>query len=60
MNHLIYAVPLVVAFSLCYAGTRHEDLGSIFRHAARFAGWTVFFMILVILLVEWIVRFVKA
>ena len=43
-NRLIYAPPLLVAVSLVYAATRHEDLGAIVRHAASFGAWTVVFM----------------
>lgn len=60
MPHLFYSIPLVIAFSLCYAGTRHEDLRSVFRHAASFAGWTFFFMILVLVISEWLLQIVKA
>ena len=39
-----YALPLVVAVSLVYAATRHEDMRPIFSHAARTAIWIVAFM----------------
>ena len=39
-----YALPLVVAVSLVYAATRHEDMRPIFFHAARFATMIVAFM----------------
>ena len=44
LNRLVYAPPLLVAVSLVYAATRHEDMRSILRHAASFGGWTVVFM----------------
>jgi len=44
VNRLVYAPLLLVAVSLVYAGTRHEDLRSILRHAASFGVWTVVFM----------------
>lgn len=51
--HLWYALPLVVAASLVYAGTRHEYLGPIAIHALRFGAWIVLFMgvVLVVLLI---------
>jgi multisubunit Na+/H+ antiporter MnhB subunit len=39
-----YAVPLIVALSLVYAATRHEELKKIFRHALRLGGIIVIFM----------------
>ncbi len=52
------AIPLIFAFSLCYAATRHEAMGLIFPHAARFGGWLAFFMVLVVALMELIYRFI--
>ena len=46
------AFPVVVAFSLCYAATRYEDLGLIFRHTLYFGGWLTFAMVLVIGITE--------
>jgi hypothetical protein len=40
-----YAVPLVIALSLVYAATRHEDLKSIFAHALRMGATVVVFMV---------------
>lgn len=42
-----YAAPLIVCVSLVYAATRHEHLGPILNHAARFAIWVVVFMVIV-------------
>ena len=39
-----YALPLVVAVSLVYAATRHEDMRPIFSHAARTGAWIIAFM----------------
>ena len=36
VNPLWFALPLVVTVSLVYAATRHEEMGPIVRHAARF------------------------
>lgn len=41
---LWYAVPLVTSVSLVCAATRHEEMGAILNHAARFALWIVVFM----------------
>ncbi|MBX9787899.1 MAG: hypothetical protein K2Y37_03210 [Pirellulales bacterium] len=40
-SDLWYSLPLVVAISLVYAGTRHEAMGDIIRHAIRFALWSL-------------------
>lgn len=41
---LWYALPLVVAISLVYHATRHEQMGPILLGAARFGAWLVLFM----------------
>ena len=43
-----YAVPLVTSVSLVCAATRHEEMGPILIHAARFALWIVVFMVIVL------------
>lgn len=35
VNPYWFLPPLVVAISLAYAASRHEDLGRVFRHATR-------------------------
>jgi hypothetical protein len=42
-----YALPIIVSVSLVYSATRHEQMGSILNHAARFAVWIVVFMVIV-------------
>jgi hypothetical protein len=42
-----FAVPIITSVSLVYAATRHEEMGSIVVHAARFAVWVVVFMAIV-------------
>jgi len=42
-----YAVPIITSVSLVYAATRHEEMGPILNHAARFAVWVVVFMLVV-------------
>jgi hypothetical protein len=44
---LWYALPIITSVSLVYAATRHEALGPILNHAARFALWIVVFMAIV-------------
>jgi hypothetical protein len=41
---LWYAVPLIVSVSLVCAATRHELIGPIVSHAARFSLWVLAFM----------------
>jgi hypothetical protein len=49
---ILSAIPVAIVFSLCYAATRYEDLGSIFRHACYFGGWLTFAMMLVLGIME--------
>ena len=54
-----YALPLVVAVSLVYAATRHEQMEPILGHAVRVAAWIAGFMgivFLVVLAVSWLVK----
>ena len=46
-NHFWYALPLIVAISLVYSATRHEEMGPILRRALSFAGWIVGFMLVI-------------
>jgi hypothetical protein len=39
-----YAVPIIVSVSLVYSATRHEEMGPILVHAARFGVWILAFM----------------
>lgn len=58
-NTMWYALPLVVAVSLVYAATRHEQIDLILEHALRIGAWIVGFMgvvLLVIAVVNWLVR----
>jgi hypothetical protein len=47
-----YAVPLVTSVSLVCAATRHEEMGPILIHAARFALWIVVFMAIVLAVIQ--------
>lgn len=44
VNYLWYLVPLLVAVSLVYAGTRQEVMPAILRHAVKTLIWIVIFM----------------
>lgn len=48
ITRMWYAAPLIVGVSLSYAATRHEEPSDIVRHAIRFGGWVVVFMVVVI------------
>lgn len=47
MGDYLYALPLIVAVSLVYSGTRYEDLSDILRHAFRTGVWIVLLMLVV-------------
>jgi hypothetical protein len=44
VSQLWHAVPLIVAISLVYAGTRHELARPIMEHAVRLGMWITSFM----------------
>jgi hypothetical protein len=46
-----YLLPLLVSVSLVYAATRHELIGPILVHAARFAIWMIVFMAVVFVVI---------
>ncbi len=43
-NDMWYALPLIIAVSLVYAATRHEEMIPILAHAGRLALWIIGFM----------------
>lgn len=47
MGDFLYAIPLIIAVSLVYSGTRYEELGPIVRHAMRTAASLVLLMLVV-------------
>jgi hypothetical protein len=51
-----YALPLIVAISLVYVATRHEQMGPILRHAVRTAVWIVGFMAVIFVILYAISR----
>ena len=53
---LFYAIPLIVAVSLVYAATRHEQAGPILLNATRIGIWILGFMAVILallMLVSW-------
>lgn len=53
---LLYYVPLMIAISIVYGGTRHEDMGLIVRQALHTGYWVTAFMgviFFVLLIVGW-------
>lgn len=44
LTYLLYFVPLLIAISLVYAATRHEDMQLIRHHALHTAYWITVFM----------------
>jgi hypothetical protein len=58
-NTVWYALPLVVAVSLVYAATRHEQMKPILAHAWRVGVWISVFMgivLAVLLVVSWLMK----
>lgn len=53
LTYLFYYVPLLVAVSLVYAASRHEDMKLVLRHALQTGIWITAFMgsIFVIMLI---------
>ncbi len=51
-----YTVPLIIAVSLVYSATRHEQMSPILTHALRIGIWIVGFMLIifaVLALISW-------
>jgi len=44
INDMWYTLPLIVAVSLVYSATRHEQVSPILVHALRIGVWIVGFM----------------
>ena len=49
---LWYAVPAIIAVSLVYAATRHEQMRPLLSHAGRVALWILGFMFVVFAVLE--------
>jgi len=43
-TYLLYYVPLLVAISLVYGATRHEDMRLVLRHSLHTGYWITAFM----------------
>ena len=56
LPQFLYAIPLIILFSLVYAGTRHELPEPILKHAARFAVSVVAFMVAIGCIFEFLKR----
>lgn len=57
-TYLLYYLPLIVAISLVFGATRHEDMGLVLRHAFYTARWITGFMgliFVVLLVIGWLV-----
>lgn len=52
--NLWYAIPAIVAVSLVYAATRHEETGPILQHAVRVGAWITGFMLAVFVVIEFV------
>ena len=49
-----YSLPLIVAISLVYSATRHEQMAPILHHAVRLGLWIIGFMAVVFGLIFWL------
>lgn len=58
INDLWFSLPLIVAVSLVYAATRHEQIAQILLHSGRIAVWIVGFMAVVFVVLSSISWFV--
>lgn len=57
-TYLLYYVPLIIAISLVFGATRHEDTSRILRHAFYTARWITGFMgiiFVILLFIGWLV-----
>lgn len=52
-SYLLYYLPLIVAISLVFGGTRHEETTMVLRHAWQTGRWITGFM-LIIFAVLWV------
>ena len=57
-TYLLYFVPLLIAISLVFGATRHEDTTLILKHSAHTARWIAGFMgiiFCVLVLIDWLI-----
>lgn len=56
-SQLWYSVPLIIAISLVYGATRHEEMDAILRHAWHTGVWIIGFVV-VIMAILWTVSWI--
>jgi len=57
-TYLLFFIPLLIAISLVFGATRHEDTSLILKHALHTARWITGFMgliFVVLLFVGWLI-----
>lgn len=57
VNYMFYSIPLIIAVSLVYSATRHEEMNPILIHSVRIGVWIVGFMaaiFAVLMLISWL------
>lgn len=57
-TYLLYYLPLIIAISLVFGATRHEDFRLILQHAFQTARWITGFMAIVfamLVVLDWMV-----
>ena len=57
VGRLWHAIPIILAISLVYGGTRHEETDAIIHHSVRTAIWIVSFIatiFAILFLVSWL------
>jgi hypothetical protein len=57
---LWYAIPAIIAVSLVYAATRHEQMRSILYHAGRVAIWITGFMVAISVVIQFVSTLIKS
>ncbi len=57
-SYLLYYVPLIIAISLVFGGTRHENTSLVLRHAFQTGRWITGFMAIIfatLYVIDWLV-----
>lgn len=52
VNYMWYLVPLLIAVSLVYAGTRQEVMPAILRHGLKTLLWIIVFMAVIAVILQ--------
>ena len=58
VTYLLYYIPLLIAISLVFGATRHEDTKLILKHSAHTARWITGFMGIifgVLVVIDWLI-----